>query len=149
MIKDEEQGVQFDGRDGTIGDLQLVKRWVLTTPDGWMWGRHYGQNTSATQEEAEEKLRKMRESNPNIKAEMDSLSVTPWWCYPVHFDPVNSAAPCRCDACRWLEPGEMVLGALHSVAGCPCGVCDALRLDEAKKQPGSTSPAPPDPPSSR
>lgn len=141
MIKNEELGVQFDWRDGTIGDLQLVKRWVLTTPDGWMWGRHFGQNTSSTQEEAEEKLQKMRESNPNIKAEMDSLSVTPWWCYPTHFDPVSSAAPCRCDACLWLEQvtpawlygKSAVVGVLHSVAGCPCCVCSALREDEERQ----------------
>ena len=34
----KEYGPQFDSADGTVGDVQLVKRWVIVkNSDGQMW----------------------------------------------------------------------------------------------------------------
>lgn len=70
----KEYGPQFDPEDGTIGELQLVKRWY--TPHQPRQGRF----TYATEAEAQ------------AKTPPDCATAELWWCYPNHFDPAH---PCK------------------------------------------------------
>jgi hypothetical protein len=82
-------GPQFDPSDGTIGHLQLVKRWVLVSgPAGLPWPAHQGRYTHATRKAAVKFFAAVTANNrPGVYPE--DLRVVPWWCYPVHHDPAG------------------------------------------------------------
>ncbi|MCK9434331.1 MAG: hypothetical protein M0R32_05795 [Candidatus Cloacimonetes bacterium] len=105
MIIDPKYGPQYDTKDGTIGKLQLVKRWVIGMPDlemaalklqypkdladiesGFLvWHGRNGQDTYATKKEAEEYIRLVIKNNrPGLYPE--GLVPLHAWCYPGHFD---------------------------------------------------------------
>jgi hypothetical protein len=87
MIISKEYGPQLDGRDGTCGELKLVKRWVLVNPlTGRVWPASQGRHTCTLQAEAESLLSDVRKNN-NPDAYPVGLSVRPWWCWPGHHDP--------------------------------------------------------------
>lgn len=87
VIKDSEYGPQFDRSDGTVGEIQLVRRWVLVHgPEGRMFTPRQGSYTRATREEAEHYRREIAEGNP-ANLVPDDLRVEEWWCWPSHFDP--------------------------------------------------------------
>jgi hypothetical protein len=89
MKTSKEYGPQFDPADGTIGTLQLVKRWALTNPDdGLVWPARRGQFTYGTVKEASAQLDAVKASNSKTHApEVYRLLVRAVWCYPRHYDP--------------------------------------------------------------
>lgn len=94
MKIDPKYGPQYDAGDGTIGKLQLVKRWAPATPDGWLWGPAWGHRMRATKEEAEAYLASVRKANSAAAYPvLATLSVAWFWCYPNHFDPAHCVAP--------------------------------------------------------
>ena len=127
-----EFGPQFDYRDGTIGELKLVKRWVIVKSCGNLWSARQGRNTFKTRREVVAKLRKAVAANKDRAVEMRSLRVAAWWCYPGHFDPVGPMYPCRCRTCLWLEDGGG--GPITADQDCSCSVCDALREDSQERR---------------
>ena len=81
-----EHSPQFDPDDGTVGDIQCVRRWAVTK-DGQMHCRQ-GRCTKATREEAEASLAMLRQCNSKKVADDVVDGVTEFWCWPTHFDPV-------------------------------------------------------------
>lgn len=90
MIISEKWGPQFDSQDGTIGELQLVKRFTLMANDRYFFAQQ-GRFTYETKERAEEIRGQFKEANKNNQyAELvKTLEVVAVWCYPNHFDPVG------------------------------------------------------------
>ena len=90
MIISKEFGPQFDPVDGTIGTMQLVKRWVLVkNSDGDMWQARQGRYTFASGEEAIKHKKLIEDVNPADMIPKGGLGVAAMWCYPGHFDPVG------------------------------------------------------------
>ena len=98
-------GPQLDGTDGTLGELKLVKRWVIVEPnleiialqkkhpelksyglvEVSVWHGRNGHQNKATKAEAEELLQSFISNNrPELIPE--GLKVAQVWCYPGHFD---------------------------------------------------------------
>ncbi len=88
MIISPEYGPQFDRTDGTIGDLQLVKRWCIgdSAKDGQMWTPRQGRYTYESEEQADSAIKLYQKSNPPDRVPSTLVAVA-WWCYPGHFDP--------------------------------------------------------------
>ena len=85
----KEYGPQFDATDGTIGDLKLVKRYVvIRTETGGMFDHRQGRYTFADREGAENRRDALVSGNrpDHIGGE---LGVGVRWCYPGHFDPAG------------------------------------------------------------
>ncbi len=93
MIIDPQWGPQFDPRDGTIGKIQLVKRWRLVRGNGACFDPQCGIYTWETEAQASARaeafLRENPEGSPNHHF-VKGLHAEEWWCYPVHFDPCAS-----------------------------------------------------------
>lgn len=86
----EIYGPQYDPTDGTIGELQLVKRWVLVSgEDPEYWGTRQGRYTFETYKEAKQRAEVLIEANPNSKFVPADLRPCEYWCYPSHFDPLG------------------------------------------------------------
>ncbi len=106
MIIDPKYGPQLDSKDGTLGNLKLVKRWAIVHPDLEMaalkkkypedladldlngsmgWSLWYGrsENTLATKKETEELIDAFYANNrPGlVPAGLKAVQV---WCYPGH-----------------------------------------------------------------
>lgn len=81
-----EYGPQFDPVDGTIGKLQLVKRWVVLHADGTLFDKRQGHYTYCDRSEAETRAQLFMGANKN-NPKVQNLTVGQWWCYPVHSDP--------------------------------------------------------------
>ena len=86
MQTSNQYGPQFDPTDGTIGELQLEKRYVICLADGSMSYPHQGRFTSATRAEAQERLNMIKAAHPAVGS-VDHVEA--WWCYPRHHDPVG------------------------------------------------------------
>ncbi len=79
MINDPQFGPQFDPSDGTVGHIQLVKRWGLTSL-GLVWPNPKAVFMYDDQEEAEQHLELLKETRP---ADIPfDLQVVGWWCWP-------------------------------------------------------------------
>lgn len=91
----KEYGPQYDDIDGTIGNLQLVKRYAITDNKNIMICARQGRFTYGTKKEASNMLRAYKIGNSSCISEMfpNGLKVTCFWCYPNHFDPVG-VVPC-------------------------------------------------------
>lgn len=90
MIISREYGPQFDPSDGTIGEHQLVKRWLLVEESGKLFRPQQGRYTYATEEEAGEVVKLFRDANPEGSKYHEltaGLRAIQWWCDPVHHDP--------------------------------------------------------------
>jgi hypothetical protein len=86
----KEYGPQFDPTDGTVGKLQLVKRWVIVRrSDGQMWQARQGRYTYPSEAEAIARKDVIERNNSANLIPAGGLGVEPRWCYPVHFDPVG------------------------------------------------------------
>ena len=89
MKTDERYGPQFDKADGTIGETQLVRRWMVTDGKGNPFGPRQGRYTTATEGESLARCLSIRENNtPDMYPA--GLTAEEFWCYPKHFDPVGS-----------------------------------------------------------
>lgn len=86
MIIHFQYGPQFDPRDGTIGLVQLVKRWVVVKSTGDLYHPKQGRFTFESKIRAENVARISDESNPD-REECRGLTAQQWWCYPGHFEP--------------------------------------------------------------
>ena len=92
MTVSKQYGPQFDASDGTIGELQLVLRYVLVSgEDASMWTSRQGRYTHATLKEASDAAALYKASNAPDREPSD-LRPAPWWCYPGHFDPCGPAS---------------------------------------------------------
>jgi hypothetical protein len=90
MIISKEYGPQFDPTDGTVGDIKLVKRWVIVkNSDGFMWPARQGRYTFATEDEAAKEKELVEKVNSADKIPEGGLGVADRWCWPEHFDPVS------------------------------------------------------------
>jgi hypothetical protein len=90
MVKHSEQyGPQFDPTDGTVGEIQLVKRWVVCQRADHMPAfPRQGRYTYDTQAEGDEIIHQMQAAN-SIKHHrwIWELETIEWWCWPTHLDP--------------------------------------------------------------
>lgn len=88
-------GPQFDRTDGTIGDLQLVKRWMIVNEvTGNTFTSRQGRYTRQTKREVDEWITELEASNSpdrlqQIEGSPVKLVAVEFWCYPEHFDPVG------------------------------------------------------------
>jgi len=90
MIISKECGPQFDPTDGTVGDIKLVKRWVIfKNSDGLMWPARQGRYTFATEDEATKEKELVEKVNSADMIPRGELGVAAKWCWPEHFDPVS------------------------------------------------------------
>ena len=99
MIISPQYGPQLDRRDGTIGELQLELRYVVTTAGGLCWPKRCGTKTFTARRAAEAWLARGQLANPpsdshseprrSICDAIQELTVEPWWCYPGHHDPAG------------------------------------------------------------
>jgi len=87
----KEYGPQYDNKNGTIDNLQLVKRYVITDNDSVMISARQGRFTYATENEAEE-LRQAILTVNSSDIFKNGLQVECWWCYPNHFDPIGKVS---------------------------------------------------------
>ena len=78
MINDRVFGPQFDPTDGTLGPLQLEKRWVLTT-NHMVWPSAQAFFTYDTRGQAEDHLKILEDAEVSIPLD---LAVHAWWCWP-------------------------------------------------------------------
>jgi hypothetical protein len=106
MIIDPTYGPQLDSKDGTLGKLKLVKRWVIVHPDlemaalkkqypkelfdidlngpmGWSLWFGRSEKTLATKEETEKLIKAFYANNPPGRVP-EGLKAVPAWCYPGH-----------------------------------------------------------------
>ena len=91
MIISREYGPQFDPSDGTLGKLQLVRRWGLCRAEtGLLWPAGQGRYTYADRPDAVKALEQVKTVNRADLYPAD-LTVMALWCYPGHYDP---AGPC-------------------------------------------------------
>ena len=95
MIISEKYGPQLDTSDGTIGELKLVERFVVTYLNSNGFRSSFrplqGPCTFYSKESADLYCESVLRSNP--KGSYGSkfttgLRAEKWWCYPVHFDPI-------------------------------------------------------------
>lgn len=89
MIISKEYGPQLDAIDGTCGDIKLVRRWVLWSKSGGIFGSSQGRYTYATKPAAEQALASVIRSNPLDRYPKD-LTTKAYWCWPGHYDPAIS-----------------------------------------------------------
>ena len=90
MIISKNYGPQFDKSDGTVGETQLVKRYMLVNADtGAIFTASQGRYTRETRELAEEWAAEVVAQNPP-SAIGCKLAVESFWCWPGHFDPVGA-----------------------------------------------------------
>lgn len=87
MENHRDFGPQFDPKTGTIGSIQLVKRFVVCTADGMMFAPRQGRYTHEIAARAQDVAYILEHSNPD-REDCKGLNVREWWCYPTHFDPV-------------------------------------------------------------
>ena len=88
MITNTLYGPQFDPSDGTIGRIQLVRRWTLSI-NGDIWTPARGPFTYDTEERANEHLKLIRASRDEDA--LLNLAAYPYWCWPHNFDPLYRA----------------------------------------------------------
>lgn len=100
MIVSPRYGPQLDVTDGTIGELQLVRRFVITC-GGEFFGTRQGRYTYATRDEAQSRADAIQNEPTNIARKLvpGYLQAAEWWCYPEHFDPV-APAPESCNEAK-------------------------------------------------
>lgn len=92
MKHSKDYGPQFDPEDGTIGELQLVRRYVIASGSpSVIWTPLQGRYTRATAEEAQAYIDGIKASNSPDRYPAD-LHVAAFWCYPGHFDPCGRCA---------------------------------------------------------
>lgn len=92
MIIDPDYGPQFDPTDGTIGQTQLVRRWVIKRGPGlfdFFAPYRQGRYTYATKEECEAHAQLFIDNPTNRRELVEGLFAEEWWCYPGHFDPAH------------------------------------------------------------
>ena len=93
MIISKDYGPQLDPTDGTIGKLQLVKRWVLVSGEhDEIWTHRQGRYTHATRKGAQLAVDEYVLGNPLDRVPAD-LRTIQMWCYPGHFDPCGRIEP--------------------------------------------------------
>jgi len=93
MIISEEYGPQFDPSDGTIGELQLVKRWgIVFKGTDRLFTARQGRYLVATEEDAQTRIDQIVAANSPDRIGGD-LEPARFWCYPNHFDPVAIIEP--------------------------------------------------------
>ncbi len=86
MQIDPLYGPQFDPTDGTLGRIQLLKRWVLVS-GSCIWTPARGAFTYDKAETANRHaslLREIEKAPPDLRAEA-------YWCWPGTHDPVYRA----------------------------------------------------------
>ena len=94
MIISKEYGPQFDPSDGTVGECQLVIRYVLVCDpspplfSGGMIHPKQGRFTKATLEEALASIEEIKSNNPEDRIPKN-LRAARCWCWPNHFDPLR------------------------------------------------------------
>lgn len=106
MIIDPRYGPQLDAKDGTLGELKLVKRWVIVYPDLEMkalkqkypeeladmdldgpmglsvwFGK--SDNSLKTKKDAEDLIKAFYANNPPGTVP-EGLKAVQAWCYPSH-----------------------------------------------------------------
>ena len=92
MIISDRYGPQYDSSDGTIGKLQLVKRWVIVNEEGDLVTSRQGRCTHSSRVDAESMIQAIWDNNPKEKVHQlmgKELYAAQWWCYPNHFDPIG------------------------------------------------------------
>ncbi len=90
----EEYGPQFDPEDGTVGKLQLVKRWAIAYEKTKALfhareGQYMQESKETTQKEIAAFVRNSTQEKRRVTPESGKLVPLQWWCYPNHFDPVG------------------------------------------------------------
>ena len=76
---------QFDPTDGTIGNLQLVRRWFVCDASGGIFTARKGRHSHPSQEAAQDVTNAYTAGNSGLPG----LKPRPFWCYPGHHDPVG------------------------------------------------------------
>lgn len=83
MIEDPVAGPMFDPEDGTVGRIQLQKRWALTSLR-MVWPQPRAAFMYESQLVASEHIRLLQETGQS--APLD-LEVKNWWCWPTSMCP--------------------------------------------------------------
>ena len=92
VLYSKRYGPQVDLTDGTIGKVQLIRRFLLVRGDYELFHARQGRYSYATAEEAQEHCDAFLENNPpgcDKHHYVKGLHIRAWWCYPNHFDPVG------------------------------------------------------------
>lgn len=87
----KEFGPQFDPADGTIGTLQLVRRWLICSGEGMFYPRQ-GRYSWESWEKAADIIDSFKDNPANAGRLPAGLRPVAYWCYPGHFDPVGPCA---------------------------------------------------------
>ena len=87
MINDPIAGPMFDPEDGTVGRIQLVKRWALTSLR-MVWPQPRAVFMYDAQLTAYEHLTLLQETDQSIPGD---LQVATWWCWPTSLCPAYLA----------------------------------------------------------
>jgi hypothetical protein len=96
MIISDKYGPQYDHTDGTIGKIQLAKRWVIVNENGDLVTARQGRFTYQSQQEAESMIVAYWANNSKETVWRHlgkELYAEAWWCYPNHFDPIGPVNP--------------------------------------------------------
>jgi len=83
MINDPTFGPLFDPQDGTVGHLQLKKRWAITR-QRQVWPQAKAAFMYTQLNQAEEHLKLMEIADLAVPSD---LQVRAWWCWPASLCP--------------------------------------------------------------
>ncbi len=88
MINDPIAGPMFDPEDGTVGRIQLVKRWALTSLR-MVWPHPKAAFMYTASDVALDHLKILQETGQSTPPD---LTVEEWWCWPTSVCPAYLAA---------------------------------------------------------
>ena len=94
MVEESYSGSkgQYDRVKGTIGDLKLVKRWVIVNEYGDIVTPRQARCTFESRKEAESRIDDYWANNSKELVHQllgKELSPQQWWCYPNSRDPIS------------------------------------------------------------
>jgi hypothetical protein len=94
MVEESYSGSkgQYDSVEGTIGELKLVKRWVIVNEYGDIVTPRQARCTFESRKEAESKIDAYWADNPKERVHQllgKELFPQQWWCYPNSRDPIS------------------------------------------------------------